>query len=188
MSTLFLRSEVKSFEKRTALSPENAKELLRLGHRVIVEKSENRIFSDYEYQQVGCEIAEPGVWKSASKDSYVLGLKELSCDSQQSIEHKHIYFAHAYKSQSHSKELLSKFSKGGGVLYDLEYLLDCKGQRVAAFGLYAGIAGAALGITAWYSKSSQPRSSFEDKIYFHQEEMLNELNSIIKKYNVLPKV
>ena len=39
--------------------------------------------------------------------------------------------------------------KGRGTLYDLEYLVDASGRRVAAFGYWAGYAGAALALKCW---------------------------------------
>ena len=53
-------------------------------------------------------------------------------------------FGHAYKGQPAGQVLLRRFRDGGGTLYDLEYLTDETGRRVAAFGYWAGYAGAAL--------------------------------------------
>jgi saccharopine dehydrogenase (NAD+, L-lysine-forming) len=44
--------------------------------------------------------------------------------------------------------LLKRFKAGGGTLYDLEYLVDENGRRVAAFGYWAGFAGAAVSLKA----------------------------------------
>ena len=44
--------------------------------------------------------------------------------------------------------MLARFHKGGGKLYDLEFLTDENGRRVAAFGFHAGFAGAAAGALA----------------------------------------
>ena len=46
--------------------------------------------------------------------------------------------------------MLSRFSRGGGTLYDLEFLTDDTGRRVAAFGYHAGYAGAAVAIMVWH--------------------------------------
>lgn len=43
---------------------------------------------------------------------------------------------------------MSRFARGGGSLYDLEFLTDNTGRRVAAFGFHAGFAGAAAGALA----------------------------------------
>ena len=58
-------------------------------------------------------------------------------------------FGHAFKGQHSGKELLRRFKAGGGTLYDLEYLVDKTGRRVAAFGYWAGFAGAAVTCMAW---------------------------------------
>jgi saccharopine dehydrogenase (NAD+, L-lysine-forming) len=58
-------------------------------------------------------------------------------------------FAHCYKKQGGWDELLSRWPRGGGTLYDLEFLTDDTGRRVAAFGYHAGFAGAALALQVW---------------------------------------
>ena len=45
----------------------------------------------------------------------------------------------SYKNQNGWKEVLGRFPKGGGMLYDMEFLEDANGRRVAAFGYYAGM-------------------------------------------------
>lgn len=45
--------------------------------------------------------------------------------------------------------MLSRFPNGGGTLYDLEFLTDATGRRVAAFGYHAGYAGAAVALMVW---------------------------------------
>lgn len=44
---------------------------------------------------------------------------------------------------------MSRFHRGGGTLYDIEFLNDDNGRRVAAFGFHAGFAGAAAGALAY---------------------------------------
>jgi saccharopine dehydrogenase (NAD+, L-lysine-forming) len=58
-------------------------------------------------------------------------------------------FGHAFKGQHAGRRLLDRFRAGGGTLYDLEYLVDAAGRRVAAFGYWAGYAGAAVSLKAW---------------------------------------
>ena len=61
-------------------------------------------------------------------------------------------FGHAFKGQHSGKTLLQRFQAGGGTLYDLEYLTDSTGRRVAAFGYWAGYAGAAVSVIAWLAQ------------------------------------
>ncbi|MGB0410699.1 MAG: saccharopine dehydrogenase, partial [Pikeienuella sp.] len=65
------------------------------------------------------------------------------------LSHRHIHFGHVFKDQTGWREDLARFRDGGGTLYDLEFLVDESGRRVAAFGYWAGYAGAALGLLLW---------------------------------------
>jgi saccharopine dehydrogenase (NAD+, L-lysine forming) len=78
-------------------------------------------------------------------------LKELPL-SDDPLPHTHIQFAHCYKKQGGWSQVLSRFHRGGGTLYDLEFLNDASGRRVAAFGFHAGFAGAAAGALALASQ------------------------------------
>ena len=77
----------------------------------------------------------------------IIGLKELP-ESTDPLPHTHIQFAHCYKKQAGWSKVLSRFHRGGGTLYDIEFLNDPQGRRVAAFGFHAGFAGAAAGTLA----------------------------------------
>jgi saccharopine dehydrogenase (NAD+, L-lysine-forming) len=69
------------------------------------------------------------------------------------LPHRHIMFGHAFKGQHSGRRLLERFRAGGGALYDLEYLVDETGRRVAAFGYWAGYAGAAVSLMAWAAQA-----------------------------------
>lgn len=92
-------------------------------------------------------MEENNSWPDAPKDIPIFGLKELPL-SEDPLPHTHIQFAHCYKNQAGWSEVLARFHKGGGELYDLEFLTDETGRRVAAFGFHAGFAGAAAGALA----------------------------------------
>ncbi len=93
---------------------------------------------------------ESGSWKtSAPADAYIYGLKELPENDASPLSHAHIMFAHCYKQQAGWKDVLTRFKSGNGTLLDLEFLVDERGRRVAAFGYYAGFAGSAVGIDVW---------------------------------------
>jgi len=90
---------------------------------------------------------ENNSWPSAPTSIPIVGLKELP-ESTDPIAHTHIQFAHCYKNQADWSKVLSRFHRGGGTLYDIEFLNDPNGRRVAAFGFHAGFAGAAAGALA----------------------------------------
>ena len=72
------------------------------------------------------------------------------------LKHAHIQFGHCYKKQEHWDQYLSRFVRGQGLLYDIEFLTDPSGKRVAAFGYYAGFAGAAVALLAWSHQLLHP--------------------------------
>ncbi len=147
MTRLWVRAEERADEARVGLTPEGAADLLAAGVTVTVEESRQRAIPIDGYRDVGCAIAPEGSWRRAPADALILGLKELPEDGTPLV-HRHIMFGHAYKGQSAGRVLLDRFRAGGGALYDLEYLVDDAGRRVAAFGYWAGYAGAAISLLA----------------------------------------
>lgn len=145
---LWLRAESKAFEERTLLTPTVTRTLVEAGYEVVVESSAARIFDDAQYSAAGCRLVDEGSWQQAPAHAIILGLKELDPD-QGPFTRRHVHFAHAYKYQSGWKETLGAFAQGDGTLYDLEYLVDENGRRVAAFGYWAGFVGAATAVLAW---------------------------------------
>lgn len=150
---LHMRAETRPMEKRAGLTPEGAARLLKAGFAIAVEESDARAFPTAGYADVGCEIVPAGSWERAEPGTFVFGLKELP-EGSSPLRHRHIMFGHAYKGQSGAKDLLLRFKKGGGTLLDLEYLVDGTGRRVAAFGYWAGYAGAAVAMLALASSKA----------------------------------
>ncbi|HEY9038540.1 MAG TPA: saccharopine dehydrogenase [Roseovarius sp.] len=148
MTHIWVRAEQRLNEERTPLTPPGAADLLSAGMQVTVEQSDQRAILIDEYRDVGCAIAPTHTWPDAPADAIILGLKELPEDGTP-LPHRHIMFGHAFKGQHSGKALLRRFAAGGGALYDLEYLLDEEGRRVAAFGYWAGYVGAAITLKAW---------------------------------------
>ncbi|AWB49907.1 saccharopine dehydrogenase [Gemmobacter aquarius] len=148
MTHLWVRAEQRPNEERVGLTPEGAAALLKAGLRVTVERSSVRAIGIDGYIAAGCEIAAENSWPDAPRDAIIFGLKELPEDGTP-LHHKHIMFGHAYKGQPAGRELLKRFKAGGGTLYDLEYLVNENGRRVAAFGYWAGFAGAAVALRVW---------------------------------------
>lgn len=172
--TIWLRAEVKPYERRTPLTPSDAAQLIKHKHKVIVEKSDMRIFADHEYEAVGCKLVEPGSWMSAPKTHYILGIKELP-ESNDPLKHKHIYFAHAYKQQDGAAEILDRFNKGKGLLYDLEFLQNDKHHRVTVFSYWAGVAGCAVSLLLWAQKQKKQKIKVAE-FYPNEEKLIDDIN------------
>ncbi|WP_428927945.1 saccharopine dehydrogenase [Marinibacterium sp. SX1] len=145
---LWIRAEQRANEDRVGLTPEGAAALIAAGFRLTVEDSATRILPLDGYVAAGCATAPEGSWPGAPDEAIIFGLKELPDDGTP-LRHRHIMFGHAYKGQPSGRVLLRRFAAGGGTLYDLEYLVDEAGRRVAAFGYWAGYAGAAVSLMCW---------------------------------------
>lgn len=152
MTHLWVRAEQRPNEERVALTPAGAATLLGAGLRVTVERSSVRAIPIDGYAAAGCEIAPENSWPEAPLDAIVFGIKELPEDGTP-LPHRHILFGHAYKGQPAGRILLQRFKAGGGTLYDLESLVDESGRRVAAFGYWAGYAGAAVALKCWAAQT-----------------------------------
>ncbi|MFD3188777.1 saccharopine dehydrogenase [Sedimentitalea sp. HM32M-2] len=148
MQHLWVRAEQRPNERRVGLTPEGAGDLIAAGMRITVEDSPDRAIPLDGYRAAGCDIAPAHSWPTAPRDAIIFGLKELPEDGTP-LPHRHIMFGHAFKGQFSGKALLRRFRAGGGALYDLEYLVDEQGRRIAAFGYWAGYAGAAVALKCW---------------------------------------
>ena len=166
MTHLWVRAEQRPNEERVGLTPEGAAALIAAGLRVTVEQSSVRAIPLQGYIDAGCEIAAENSWPKAPADAIIFGLKELP-EEDTPLTHRHILFGHAYKGQPAGQVLLRRFRAGGGTLYDLEYLVDEAGRRVAAFGYWAGYAGAAVALKCWAAQQQGalcgPVSRYADK-------------------------
>ncbi len=148
MTHLWIRAEQRENEQRCGVTPDGVRALIAKGLRVTMEDSSTRAAGLTGYAAAGAEIAPENAWPDAPEDAIIFGLKELPEDGTP-LKHRHIMFGHAFKGQHSGRILLDRFKAGGGTLYDLEYLVDEDGRRVAAFGYWAGFAGAAVSLMAW---------------------------------------
>lgn len=145
MPRLWMRHETRLNERRAPIAPEDVPLLLEHGLQLTVEDSAQRVFPVSDYAAAGCRIVPQASWGSSPAGDYVIGLKELPAVPF-ALRNRHIFFGHAYKGQRGAHELLERFEAGGGALLDVECLVDEDGRRLAAFGYWAGYAGAALAV------------------------------------------
>ncbi|MBW4706465.1 saccharopine dehydrogenase [Roseobacter sp. YSTF-M11] len=153
MTHLWVRAEQRANETRVGLTPVGAADLLAAGFDVTVEESPSRVIGDAAYRQAGCTMAAPHTWPQAPADAIIFGLKELP-EVDTPLTHRHIMFGHAFKGQPAGLRLLDRFRRGDGTLLDLEYLTDEDGRRLAAFGYWAGYAGAAVALKCWAAQQN----------------------------------
>ena len=177
MGFLWLRDEVKLHERRTLLLPNHAQSLVQLGHTIIVEQSQQRIFPDSAYVAAGCILVKGGTWVDADTNFYILGLKNLP-EADFPLRHKHIYYAHCYKGQPHSR--------GGGTLLDCEYLTDHQGKAVAVenLGYLAGYVGAAMAIQFYIQKQLKQPLNVAVPYFSDQQQLISYTLNLLDKVNI----
>ncbi|WP_025898383.1 saccharopine dehydrogenase [Sneathiella glossodoripedis] len=185
---IWVRTEHKAHEKRVALVPADAKKLLDAGYRISVERNPLRSIATEDYLAVGCDIVDEGSWPDAPEDAFILGVKELP-EGESDLTHRHIYFGHVYKDQPGWQHTLGRFVSGKGTLYDLECLVDETGRRVAAFGYWAGFAGAAAAVKVWCGQKAGNKPAL-DKLgdYPNVDALLSELNSELSAFEEKPNM
>ena len=185
---LWIRAESRPGERRAPVTPDGVKTLRGQGFRVTVEESGQRIFPIADYAAASAETAPEGSWREAPREALILGLKELPDDGAPLV-HRHIFFAHAFKGQPGAKALLRRFAEGGGAIYDLEYLVDGTGRRLAAFGYWAGFAGAAVSLMAWIAQKKDggpgPREVAVEK---NRDALLGRLEKALAEVGGKPSV
>ena len=185
---IWIRAECKLNERRVAVTPEDAARLISKGFTVTVEASDQRAIPLVEYEAVGCLPAAEGSWQSAPADCFILGVKELPNGNSQ-LRHRHIYFGHVFKDQPGWQQTLGRFRDGSGVLYDLECLVDENHRRVAAFGYWAGFAGAATAVMAWCGQNRKENPSLANLGSFSNVGLLIEkLKSELSAGDTLPNM
>ncbi len=187
IKTIWLRSESRPTERRTPLLAKGAKELIEAGYHVVVERSDNRIIKNSEYEVVGCKMVDAEGWMQPMDNTLILGLKELP-EEPEIITNPHILFAHAYKEQFGWKETLTRFVRGGADLLDIEYMTRENGVRYVAFGYRAGYMGAALSLLHWFSKQTGKSYLDETLQPFENADILDETIAKIGKSVQRPKV
>ncbi len=137
-------------DTRAALSPEQCKNILNQypSIQIIVQPCSYRCFKDEEYSNLGIELSED----LASCD-ILLGIKEVPIP--QLISGKtYLFFSHTIKKQMHNQKLLKALLEKKVRMVDYETLCNPKGERVLAFGKWAGIVGAHNAIWT-YSKRTK---------------------------------
>src|SRR6266850_7586867 len=125
-------------DKRVPFSPLQVEEIQqRFPHvKVFCQESAVRCYRDNEYEALGIAVL-PDV----SFCDMLMGIKEVPISNL--VPGKtYLFFSHTLKRQPHNRSLLREVLKSKIRLIDYEALKDTQGNRLVAFGRYAGIVGA----------------------------------------------
>jgi saccharopine dehydrogenase (NAD+, L-lysine-forming) len=116
-----------------------------------VQPSDLRCYSDEEYEYLDIPLKE-----DLGDCDILLGVKEV--DRRTFITGKtYLFFAHVAKKQPYNRDMLRDMVEKKISLIDFEYLTTDSGQRVVAFGRFAGIVGAYNGLRARGIKTNRFR-------------------------------
>ena len=135
-------------DRRVVLSPSLCQNVLASHPKaqIVVESSPIRVFTDSEYEDMGIPVGT-----SMEECDVLLGVKEVPVDALIPNK-KYFFFSHTIKKQPYNRKLLQAILEKNIELYDHEVITNPNGQRLVAFGRYAGIVGAYNGIRAYGMK------------------------------------
>jgi len=125
-------------DRRVVLSPEACQSLEDQypEMKIIVEPSNIRVFTDSHYSEKKIEVAS-----KMEACEVLLGVKEVPIASL--IPNKsYFFFSHTIKKQPYNRLLLQAVLEKNISLYDHEVITAVSGERLVAFGRYAGLVGA----------------------------------------------
>lgn len=142
MHTIGILRECKNkWERRVALTPNEVKQIVAMGIRVLVQSSSNRCYSDDQFEDAGAIIQD-----DMNEASVIFGVKEVPVPEL--IANKtYFFFSHTIKAQPYNMGLLDQLLELKIRMVDYECIREkpqpgVVPQRLVAFGRYAGIAGA----------------------------------------------
>lgn len=109
----------------------------------IVQESETRCYHDKEYLNEGIKVTA-----GIKGCDILMGIKEVPVEDL--VANKtYFFFSHTLKKQPYNKRLLQEILRKKISLIDYEALKDRHGNRLVAFGRYAGIVGAYNGLLTY---------------------------------------
>jgi saccharopine dehydrogenase (NAD+, L-lysine-forming) len=130
-------------DRRVPLTPKQCKEVLLKGVDITVQRSPVRAFADAEYTAQDVRMTE-----DLTDRDLIIGVKEVPYNMLMA-EKSYLIFSHTIKKQPHNRKLLRTVLDRRITLIDHELLTDVKGERVLAFGRWAGVVGSYNAFRAW---------------------------------------
>ena len=132
-------------DKRVVLTPEFCQVIKDEypSAKIIVESSNIRVFKDNEYKEKGLEVSA-----SMEDCEVLLGVKEVPIEALIPNK-KYFFFSHTIKKQPYNRDLLRAVLEKNISLFDHEVITSASGQRLVAFGKYAGLVGAYNGLRTY---------------------------------------
>ncbi len=168
-----IREGKQPVDRRVPLTPEQASNINETykNVEVVCQTSDIRCYTDDEYRNAGVSVVD-----KVDDCDVLMGVKEVPIDDL--IPGKtYFFFSHTIKEQPYNRELLRTIINRNIRLIDYEVLTNDEGQRVVAFGRYAGLVGA---YNALYTYGERYNAFHLKRAYrcFDLKEMLEELKKV----------
>lgn len=140
-----IRESKKPYDRRVALAPISAQYINKNFNEieVVCQSSDHRSYSNREYLDAGIEVVN-----TVADCDILLGVKEVSVE-ELIPDKTYFFFSHTIKKQKYNRNLLKALLGKNITLVDYECLTNSSGNRLLAFGRYAGIVGAYNSIWAF---------------------------------------
>lgn len=132
-------------DRRVPLTPEQCRDVHFRYPDVdlVVQRSNVRAYTDSEYEAAGVKLVD-----DLDDRDLILGVKEVPLDMLKPGK-SYLFFSHTIKEQPHNRKLLRAVLERKITLIDHELLTNPSGERVLAFGYWAGVVGAYNAFRAW---------------------------------------
>ena len=168
-----IREDKVPVDRRVPITPAQAAEIQqRFPHvRVFCQRSALRCFPDQDYRAAGIELVD-----NVSHCDILMGVKEVPIPKL-IADKTYLFFSHTIKAQPYNRDLLRTILQKNIRLIDYERLTDEQGNRVVAFGRFAGIVGAYNGLYT-YGKKMGLYDIRRAKDCFDMEDMRSEFSKI----------
>jgi len=180
--------ESRNDEYRTPIVPAHIKKFKRNNPNInfIIQPSNNRCFSDEEYELCGAKINE-----NLNECSIIFGVKEI--DPNILINNKtYLFFSHTFKIDKKQKnigkdkkELLLSILNKKIKLIDYENIREKNGNRCLGFGRFAGIVGCYNTLNLFLKVLGKQSLASANKINDYERLVLNLKNLYFPKAKVL---
>ena len=138
-------------DKRVPLSPTQCQEIMQNFPQIdlVVQKSAIRKFKDEDYATLGVKLVD-----DVADCDVLLGVKEVPIEDLIPNK-KYFFFSHTFKKQPYNRKLLQAIIEKNIQLIDWETITNAKGQRLIAFGRFAGIVGCFNGLLGYGLKTKR---------------------------------
>ena len=138
-------------DKRVTLSPTQCQEIMQNYPQIdlVVQKSAIRKFKDEDYATLGVKLVD-----DIADCDVLLGVKEVPIEDLIPNK-KYFFFSHTFKKQPYNRKLFQAIIEKNIQLIDWETITNAKGQRLIAFGRFAGIVGCFNGLLGYGLKTKR---------------------------------